>query len=97
MLIGCLLGLALTFFCAPLLAIFAYGLARWIALAVWAAMAVSFMPTLRFYRLSPLWGIALPGIALLYALYTLDSAWRHWRQRGGQWKGRVHVNAPSLQ
>jgi hopene-associated glycosyltransferase HpnB len=97
MLIGCLLGLALTFFAAPLLAIFAHGLARWIGLVVWAAMAVSFVPTLRFYRLSSLWGIALPGIALLYALYTLDSAWRHWRRRGGQWKGRVHVNAPSLQ
>ena len=97
MLIGCLAGLALTFLAAPLIAIFADGPARWIGLAVWAAMALSFIPTLRFYRLSPLWGIALPGIAALYALYTVDSAWRHWRRRGGQWKGRVHVNAPSLQ
>lgn len=97
MLIGCIAGLALTFFAAPLLAMFATGAARWVGLAVWAAMALSFMPTLRFYRLSPLWGIALPGIAALYALYTIDSAWRHWRKRGGEWKGRVHVNAPSLQ
>jgi hopene-associated glycosyltransferase HpnB len=97
MLIGCIAGLALTFFTAPLLAIFAEGPARWIGLAVWAAMALSFVPTLRFYRLSPLWAIALPGIAALYALYTIDSAWRHWRKRGGEWKGRVHVNAPSLQ
>jgi hopene-associated glycosyltransferase HpnB len=97
MLIGCLAGLALTFLAAPLIAIFAEGPARWVGLAVWAAMAVSFVPTLRFYRLSPLWGIALPAIAALYALYTVDSAWRHWRRRGGQWKGRVHVNAPSLQ
>jgi hopene-associated glycosyltransferase HpnB len=97
MLVGCLLGLAITFFAAPLLAIFAEGPARWIGIAVWAAMALSFVPTLRFYRLSPLWAIALPGIAALYALYTIDSAWRHWRRRGGEWKGRVHVNAPSLQ
>jgi hopene-associated glycosyltransferase HpnB len=97
MLIGCIAGLALTFLAGPLLAIVAHGLARWIGLAVWAAMALSFVPTLRFYKLSPLWAIALPGIAALYALYTLDSAWRHWRRRGGQWKGRVHVNAPSLQ
>jgi len=97
MLIGCIAGLALTFLAGPLLAIFAHGIARWIGLAVWAAMALSFVPTLRFYKLSPLWAIALPGIAALYALYTLDSAWRHWRRRGGQWKGRVHVNAPSLQ
>jgi hypothetical protein len=52
---------------------------------------------LRFYRLSPIWGIALPGIAMLYAFYTFDSAWKHWRRRGGQWKGRVHVNAAGLQ
>jgi hopene-associated glycosyltransferase HpnB len=97
MLIGCIAGLALTFFAGPLLAIFAHDAARWIGLAVWAAMALSFVPTLRFYRLSPFWGIALPGIAALYALYTIDSAVRHWRRRGGQWKGRVHVNAPSLQ
>ena len=97
MLVGCLLGLAITFFAAPLLAVFAEGLARWIGFAVWAAMALSFMPILRFYRLSRLWAIALPGIAALYALYTIDSAWRHWRKRGGRWKGRVHVNAPSLQ
>jgi len=60
-------------------------------------MALSFQPTLRDYRLSPLWGLALPGIALFYAVYTLDSAYQHARKRGGQWKGRVHVNAPSLQ
>jgi hypothetical protein len=97
MLVGCIAGLALTFLVGPLLAIFAHGLPRWIGLAMWVAMALSFVPTLHFYKLSSLWAIALPGIAALYALYTLDSAWRHWRKRGGQWKGRVHVNAPSLQ
>jgi len=41
--------------------------------------------------------LALPVIALLYAGYTLDSAYQHARKRGGQWKGRVHVNAPGVQ
>lgn len=90
------LGMALTFLAAPLLAIFGSGADRWIGIAVWLAMAASFLPTLRFYRLSPLWALALPCIATLYLLYTLDSALRHWRRRGGQWKGRVYVNAPSL-
>ena len=94
---ACVAGLALTFLAAPLLALFATGLAQILGLAVWLAIAVSFVPTLRFYGLSPLWAPALPGIALLYLFYTLDSAWRHCRRRGGQWKGRVHVNAPSLQ
>jgi hypothetical protein len=38
----------------------------------------------------------LPGIALLYLIYTLDSAHRHLHRRGGQWKGRVHLDAPGL-
>lgn len=90
-------GMALVFVAPPLLAIFSEGLARWLALAVWLLIALSFQPILRFYRLSPLWGIALPGIALLYMFYTLDSAWQHLRRRGGEWKGRVHAGAPSLQ
>jgi hypothetical protein len=97
LLAGTLVGMGLTYLAAPLLAIFGHGWPQAVGLAVWAAMALSFVPTLRFYRLSPIWGIALPGIAMLYALYTFDSAWKHWRRRGGQWKGRVHVNAPSLQ
>jgi len=97
LLAGTLIGMFVTYLAAPLLAIFGHGWPQWVGIAVWAAMALSFVPTLRFYRLSPIWGIALPFIAMLYALYTFDSAWKHWRRRGGQWKGRVHVNAPSLQ
>jgi hypothetical protein len=97
LLVGTMLGLALTFMAPPLLAVFARGLPQFVGLTAWLAMALSMQPMLRFYRVSPLWGVALPGIALLYAYYTLDSAYQHLRRRGGQWKGRVHVNAPSLQ
>ena len=96
MLIGCTVCMALTFLAAPLLAIFAEGWPRIVGLAVWLAMALSFVPTLRFYRLSPLWGFALPPIALMYMIYTIESAWKHWRRRGGEWKGRVHIDAPGL-
>ena len=33
-------------------------------------MALAFQPMLRFYRLSPLWGLALPLIGALYAGFT---------------------------
>jgi hypothetical protein len=56
-------------------------------------MALSFIPMLRFYRRSPLWGLALPLIGLLYAAFTLDSAVQHWRGRGGMWKGRAQAMA----
>ena len=89
------MGLLLTFVAAPMLAVFATGLPRYLGFAAWLAMALSFMPTLRFYRQSPLWSLALPAIALLYLYYTFNSAYQFLRRRGGQWKGRVH-DAPSL-
>ncbi len=90
-------SMAIIFVAPPLLAIFATGWPRALGLAAWLAMAMSFIPTLRFYRLSPLWGVALPGIASLYLYYTIDSAYQYLRGRGGQWKGRIHADAPSLQ
>lgn len=90
-------SMAIIFVVPPLLAIFATGWPRVLGLAAWLAMAMSFIPTLRFYRLSPLWGVALPGIASLYLYYTIDSAYQYLRGRGGQWKGRIHADAPSLQ
>jgi len=94
---GTVIGMGLIFVAPPLLVLFAGGEARWMGLAAYLAMALAFQPVLRFYRCSPLWGLALPVIALLYTWYTLDSAYQHARRRGGQWKGRVHVDAPSLQ
>ena len=92
-----ILGMAITFVAPPMLVLFGSGLPRYLGLLAWAAMALSFVPTLRYYRLSPIWSVALPGIALLYMSYTLQSAYQHFRRRGGQWKGRVHADAPSVQ
>ena len=89
--------MVLTFIAAPLLAIFATGLPRFLGIVVWLAMTISYIPILRFYRLSPLWSLALPGIAALYLYYTIISAYDHMRGRGGQWKGRIHADATSLQ
>jgi hopene-associated glycosyltransferase HpnB len=66
--------------------------AAWLAaagLAGWAIMAVSYVPILRLYRLSPLRAPYLPLIAMLYAAMTTDSARRYHLGRGGQWKGRT--------
>jgi hopene-associated glycosyltransferase HpnB len=93
LLLGTVAGMVLTYLVPPFVAIFGSGIARMIGLATWAFMALAFQPTLRFYRLSPLWGIALPAIALQYTLYTLDSAYQYVRGRGGTWKGRVQANA----
>jgi hopene-associated glycosyltransferase HpnB len=84
--------MALTFLVPPLATIFGSGAARWIGAGSWVLMFVAFQPTLRFYRLSPFWGLALPVIALQYMLFTLDSAYQYVRGEGGSWKGRVQAN-----
>jgi hypothetical protein len=59
----------------------------------WFMMALSFQPTLRLYGRSPLWGAALPLIALVYVAFAVDSAYQHGRGRGGLWKGRAQAEA----
>jgi hypothetical protein len=83
-----LAGMAATYLAPPLLAIIGRYPTNAVALAVWALMMIAFLPILRFYRLSPLWVSALPLIAATYSAFTLNSAYEHWRGRGGTWKGR---------
>ncbi len=90
-LIGVVAGMGLTYLVPPLLALFGAGAARLSGLAAWLAMAIAFQPTLRFYRVSPAWGVALPAIAFCYTLFTLDSALQYARGKGGLWKGRVQA------
>jgi hopene-associated glycosyltransferase HpnB len=92
LLLGTVVGMTLTYLAPPLLALFAGGWAQILGALAWALMAVAFQPMLRFYGMSPLWGVALPAIATLYMLYTLDSAYQYVMGRGGAWKGRVQAN-----
>lgn len=94
LLAGTVVGMALTYLAPPLLALFADGFARWLGLTAWGLMALAFLPTLRLYGRSPLWGLALPAIALCYMLFTLDSALQFTRGKGGLWKGRVQALEP---
>ncbi len=91
LLAGTLIGLALVYLAAPGLAILAGAPARVLGALAWGAMALAFQPMLRFYRRSPLWGLALPAIGAVYAAFTLKSAVDVWRGRGGLWKGRAQA------
>jgi hopene-associated glycosyltransferase HpnB len=90
-LLGTMLGLFAAFLAAPLVVVFGFGTARDVAAAAWGLMALAFLPTLQFYRLSPLWAPLLPAIAAVYMGFTLDSAYQHMRGRGGMWKGRAQA------
>lgn len=60
------------------------------ALSAWAAMTVSYLPILRYYRMSPLWALLLPISAAFYLGMTWSSAIRYWRGVRSRWKGRVY-------
>lgn len=89
LLAGTIIGMAVTYIAAPLLAIFGSYPSYVFGVAAWCLMAIAFQPTLRLYRSSPLWGPLLPLIAAAYLVFTVDSAYQHWRGRGGMWKGRA--------
>ncbi len=88
---GTIGGMVLSYLVPPFMAVFATGWAQMFGIAAWALMAIAFQPILRFYRLSPLWGVALPAITFLFMLYTLDSAYQYAAGKGGTWKGRVQA------
>jgi hopene-associated glycosyltransferase HpnB len=60
-------------------------------LAAWALMSISYLPTLRLYRLETWRAVLLPLVMMLYGAMTFDSARRHYRGSGGRWKGRVEA------
>jgi hopene-associated glycosyltransferase HpnB len=94
LLAGTVLGLAATYLAPPAL-VLAGGTVAVLAGTAWAVMALSYLPMLRFYGLSPLWAPLLPAIAFVYLAATVDSARRHWRGVGGEWKGRVQWRSQS--
>jgi hopene-associated glycosyltransferase HpnB len=89
LLVGTVIAMGLVFAAPPLLALFAHGPAKWLALATWIAMAAAVQPMLRLYGLWGLWGATLPLAGGLYGGFTLWSALQSWRGHGGQWKGRA--------
>ncbi|HTT83419.1 MAG TPA: glycosyltransferase [Rhizomicrobium sp.] len=93
LLCGTVIGMLIVYAAPPLLAIFAAGPARIMGAAAWFLMAIAYLPMLRFYRLSPLWGPLLPLTGVCYTVFTMNSAVQHWRGRGGMWKGRAQAMA----
>jgi hopene-associated glycosyltransferase HpnB len=91
LLLGTLLGMFLTYV-APVILLFAHDSSgRVLGATAWVLMTLSFLPAVRFYRLSVLWAPLLPLSALFYAYATWVSALRYWMGKGGQWKGRAQA------
>ncbi len=59
-----------------------------------AGMAVCYLPTVCYYRLSSAWALTMPLIGTLYLAMTWHSALRDWGGRRSEWKGRVYGREP---
>lgn len=95
LLAGTLLGMIVTYLLPVILTFSGQPVVWRLGLAAWALMAITYLPTVRFYKLSPLWAAALPLAAAFYTYATWISAVRYWLGRGGQWKGRAQAPAKS--
>ncbi|WP_242605724.1 glycosyltransferase [Frankia sp. Cppng1_Ct_nod] len=107
LLTGSVVGLALTYVAPPLSAVVgltalaagvggtAAAVAGAAGFVAWAVMTVTYIPMIRYYQQPARNAVALPAVAVLYVLMTLDSARAHWRGRGAAWKGRTYTAANS--
>ncbi len=91
LLAGTLVGLFLTFWLAWILFFTGDDPAWVMASTAVALMTTSFLLTVRFYSLSPVWAFTFPVAALFYGYATFLSAVRYWLGQGGQWKGRAQA------
>jgi hypothetical protein len=95
LLAGTLLGMIVTYLLPVIFTFGAWPVVWRLGLAAWALMAITYLPTVRFYRMSPIWAAVLPVAAAFYTYATWISAVRYWLGRGGQWKGRTQAPAKS--
>lgn len=66
-------------------------LAGTLAVFTWVLITTTFHPTVRNFNLPTPFSLVLPIAALFYLGMTVDSAYRHWRGWGTQWKGRTGI------
>ena len=64
---------------------------KFISAVALSGMMLSYLPTLKFYKVSYWWALAMPLIGLVYLAMTWTSAFRYWLGKGSQWKGRAYL------
>jgi len=94
LLVGCVAVLSWAFWLPVIGLVAGDPTGRLLSLAALISMIITYLPTLRFYHLSPLWALLLPFTGTLYLTMTIDSAWRYLRGVRSTWRGRVYHSAP---
>lgn len=94
LLVGTVIGMSIIYLLPPIGLIWGIVTTDWLILSIailtLLLMSIAYLPTLKLYKLSPAWGLGLSAIAWLYTMMTIDSAIKHYRGKGGSWKGRTY-------
>lgn len=94
MLAGAIAGMTIIYLIPPLVLLTAFWhwniAALFYSVIACTLMAYIYWPTLRLYGRAPWETVLLPVAGALYTAMTFDSAQRHWRGQGAQWKGRSY-------
>ena len=85
-------GMMVAAFVLPVVALGQSGSTQIMGAVTLALMAMSYIPTLRYYDIPVIWSVTLPLAGVLYLLMTWTSAWRHWVGAGARWKDRSYSN-----
>lgn len=98
-LLGTLAGMTILYVAPPLATVVGLfegdGPVALVGLLAWIGMTLAYWPIVRLYKLAASWTLALPLAAVLYTLFTVDSARRTWKGEGGAWKGRNYRGGAS--
>ena len=94
LLVGTVVGMIMVYLVPPVALVAGIITGSWLvaamAILTWLLMTTAYLPTIKLYNLSAAWAFALPAIAFVYTLMTIDSAVKYYRGRGGAWKGRTY-------
>ena len=82
--------LVLTFIVPVVGVVSGTAIVRFVSITALAAMGLTYLPTLRFYDLPPVWILSLPLAACLFLAMTWTSAIRYWCGERTRWKARSY-------
>jgi hopene-associated glycosyltransferase HpnB len=89
LLLGTLVALLITYLVPPISLLTGRTVPMVLGVTAWLLMTLCYLPMVKFYKLSGIWAVTLPLVALFYAWATVRSAVLYWAGKGGEWKDRV--------
>ncbi len=91
LLLVCILLMTLAYL-IPIIGLFStVSTIQMLSLATLLIMFALYLPTLRYYRIHPLWCISMPLAGIIFLLMTCHSAIKHSFGSGAEWKGRKYI------